>query len=232
MNYQISSLLYYGLPMIGLAITSLAQILITTNYSKYKQVVSRSHKTGKDVAREILDKHGLKNVPVQEVSGNLTDHYDPTKKVIRLSSDIYSGTSIASVSVAAHECGHAIQDKVGYTPMRVRSKIVPMVNFSTKIGYVVIMIGLVLGALKLALIGLILLLGMLVFQLITLPVEFDASRRGKIELDALYILDVDEQKGSAKMLRAAAFTYVASVLSTFLEILRLALMVLPRNDDR
>jgi Zn-dependent membrane protease YugP len=232
MDYQISGLLYYGLPILGLAITSLAQILITSNYSKYKQVASRSHKTGKNVAREILDKHGLKNVPVQEVSGNLTDHYDPTKKVVRLSSDIYSGTSIASVSVAAHECGHAIQDKIGYTPMRIRSKIVPLVNFSTKIGYVVIMIGLIMGALKLALIGLILLLGMLLFQLITLPVEFDASRRGKIELDALHILDVDEQKGSAKMLRAAAFTYVASVLSTFLEILRLALMILPRSDDR
>lgn len=232
MDYQISGLLYYGLPILGLAITSLAQILITSNYSKYKQVASRSHKTGENVAREILDKHGLKNVPVQEVSGNLTDHYDPTKKVVRLSSDIYSGTSIASVSVAAHECGHAIQDKIGYTPMRIRSKIVPLVNFSTKIGYVVIMIGLIMGALKLALIGLILLLGMLLFQLITLPVEFDASRRGKIELDALHILDVDEQKGSAKMLRAAAFTYVASVLSTFLEILRLALMILPRSDDR
>ena len=158
MNYQISNLLYYGLPMIGLAITSLAQILITSNYSKYKQVASRSRKTGKEVAREILDKHGLKNVSVQEVQGNLTDHYDPTKKVVRLSSDIYSGTSIASVSVAAHECGHAIQDKIGYTPMRIRSKIVHLVNFSTKIGYIVIMIGLIMGALKIALIGLILLL--------------------------------------------------------------------------
>lgn len=232
MNYQISNLLYYGLPMIGLAITSLAQILITSNYSKYKQVASRSRKTGKEVAREILDKHGLKNVPVQEVQGNLTDHYDPTKKVVRLSSDIYSGTSIASVSVAAHECGHAIQDKIGYTPMRIRSKIVPLVNFSTKIGYIVIMIGLIMGALKIALIGLILLLSMLLFQLITLPVEFDASRRGKIELDELHILDTDEQRGAAKMLRAAAFTYVAGVLSTLLQILRLALMVLSRRDNR
>ena len=225
------SILYYALPIIALAITSLAQFMITTNYSKYKKVPAKSKKNGREVAREILDKHGLKNVKVEEVSGNLTDHYDPTSKVVRLSTDIYSGTSIASVSVAAHECGHAIQDKVNYTPMRFRSKLVPVVNFSTKFGYLVITIGLILGALKLAEIGLILLLSMLLFQLVTLPVEFDASRRGKIELDKLYILNLDEQKGSAKMLRAAAFTYVASVLSTLLEILRFAMMILSRRNN-
>lgn len=232
MNNSISALLYYGLPLIALAITSLAQFLITTNYSKYKKVDATSRQTGREVARKILDKHGLRNVPVQEVSGNLTDHYDPTKKVVRLSSDIYHGTSIASVSVAAHECGHAIQDKISYTPMRIRSKLVPIVNFSTKIGYLVITIGFILGALKLAAIGLILLLSMLLFQLITLPVEFDASRRGKIELDELHILSSSEQVGSARMLRAAAFTYVASVLSTLLEILRLAMIVVSRDRDR
>ncbi len=226
------AILYYGLPLIGLAITSLAQLLITTNYSKYKKTPSTSHKKGCEVAREILDKHNLKKVDVVMVSGNLTDHYDPTAKVVRLSEDIYSGTSIASVSVAAHECGHAIQDKIAYTPMRIRSKLVPVVNFSTKIGYLVITIGFILGALKLALVGLILLLSMLIFQLITLPVEFDASRRGKIELDELHILSSTEQQGAAKMLRAAAFTYVASVLSTLLEILRLALMFVPKNNDR
>ena len=230
-NYSFS-LLYYALPIIALAITSLAQLLITTNYSKYKKIDAKSKKTGKEVARQILDKHGLKNVSVEEVSGNLTDHYDPTNKVVRLSSDIYSGRTIASVSVAAHECGHAIQDKVSYTPMRIRSKLVPIVNFSTKIGYLVITIGLVLGALKLAGIGLILLLSMLLFQLVTLPVEFDASRRGKIELDELKILNASEQRGSSKMLRAAAFTYVASVLSTLLEIFRFAMMILSRRDEK
>lgn len=231
MSYEMSNILYYGLPMLGFAITAIAQLLITSNYSKYKKIASKSKKTGCEVAREILNKHGLNHISVQEVSGNLTDHYDPTNKVVRLSSDIYSGTSVASVSVAAHECGHAIQDKVGYVPMKIRSMIVPAVNFSTKIGYLVIVIGFALGALKLALIGLILLLSMLVFQLITLPVEFNASKRGKTELDELHILDNDEQKGSAKMLRAAAFTYVASVLSTLLEVLRLAIMVFSRNDD-
>ena len=150
----------------------------------------------------------------------------------KLSTDIYEGTSIASVSVAAHECGHAIQDKISYTPMRIRSMLVPIVNFSTKIGYLVIAIGLAAGALKIATFGLILLLSMLLFQLITLPVEFDASRRGKIELNELHILDSSEQKGAAKMLRAAAFTYVASVLSTLFQILRLALIVTSRRNNR
>ncbi len=224
--------LYYGLPLIGLIVTSAAQLLITTNYSKYKKIDAISRQSGREVARKILDKHGLRNIDVEEVAGNLTDHYDPTKKVVRLSSDIYQGRSIASVSVAAHECGHAIQDKVGYTPMRIRSKLVPVVNFSTKIGYIVIVIGLAAGALKIATIGLILLLSMLLFQLVTLPVEFDASRRGKIELDALGILSTEEQKGSAKMLRAAAFTYVASVLSTLAQIVRMALQIAARRSRR
>ena len=232
MNNYTEMIIYYGLPFLGLIITGFAQLLITTNYSKYKKVKSTSNKTGAHTAREILDKHGLRNIKVVETEGNLTDHYDPTAKVIRLSTDIYEGTSIASVSVAAHECGHAIQDKENYTPMRIRSKLVPIVNFSTKIGYLVIMIGLIAGAIKLATIGLILLLSMLLFQLVTLPVEFDASRRGKRELDELNILTTSEQKGSAKMLRAAAFTYVASVLSTLLQILRLAMMVSSRRNNR
>ena len=219
------SILYIGLPIVGFLITGLAQLLITTNYSKYKKVPASSKQSGAQVARKILDKNGLKNISVEEVAGDLTDHYDPTKKVVRLSSDIYSGTSIASVSVAAHECGHAVQDKIGYTPMRIRSKLVPVVNFSTKIGYIVIVIGLAAGALKIATFGLILLLSMLLFQLVTLPVEFDASRRGKQELATLNVLSPDEQTGSANMLRAAAFTYVASVLSTLAQILRLALRI-------
>ena len=231
MSDIMTTILYYGLPLIGLAITSFAQLMITTNYGKYKKVNAASGQRGCEVARRILDKHGLNNITVEEVAGNLTDHYDPTKKVVRLSSDIYSGSSIASVSVAAHECGHAIQDKIGYTPMRIRSKLVPVVNFSTKIGYLVIVIGLAAGALKIAIIGLILLLSMLLFQLVTLPVEFDASRRGKIELDELHILSSTEQVGSAKMLRAAAFTYVASVLSTLAQILRLALQIAARRKN-
>ena len=232
MSQYSTYILYYALPILGLIITSIAQLKITTNYSKYKKIDATSRKSGAEVARTILDKHGLRNVKVEETAGNLTDHYDPRNKVVRLSTDIYEGRTIASVSVAAHECGHAIQDKVNYTPMRIRSLLVPIVNFSTKIGYLIITISLVMGALKLAGIGLILLLSMLLFQLVTLPVEFDASRRGKKELAELHILDPSEQKGSAKMLKAAAFTYVASVLSTLFEILRLALMVASRRDNR
>jgi len=225
-------LLYYILPFIGFIITLIAQLSITKNYSKYKKIDAISNIKGCDVARRILDKHNLHNVKVVKVSGNLTDHYDPTNKVVRLSEDIYEGTSIASVSVAAHECGHAIQDKESYPPMRLRSSLVPVVNFSTKIGYIIIIIGMILGALKLATIGLILLLSMLLFQLVTLPVEFDASNRGKKELDELHILNSKEQTGSEKMLRAAAFTYVASVLSTLLQILRFAIMISSNRNSR
>lgn len=224
------TLINYGLPLLGLIITSIAQLFITSSYNKYKGINVQKQKHGYDVAREILNKNGLNNVNVEQVSGNLTDHYDPRTKTVRLSSDIYAGTSIASVSVAAHECGHAIQDKEGYTPMIIRSKLVPVVNFATRIGYIVIAIGLILGALNLARIGVIMLLSMLLFQVVTLPVEFDASRRGKRELKELSILDNSEQNGASTMLRAAAFTYVASVLSTVLQILRLFLIISSRRN--
>ncbi len=227
MDYTIIN---YGLPILGLIITSIAQLYINSSYSKYKGINTKKGKHGCDVAREILNKNGLNNVNVEQVTGALTDHYDPKTKTVRLSTDIFSGTSIASASVAAHECGHAIQDKVGYTPMIMRSKLVPVVNFATKIGYIVIALGLILGALKLARIGIIMLLSMLLFQLVTLPVEFDASRRGKRELKDLSILDNKEQSGASTMLKAAAFTYVASVLSTILQILRLFLIVSSRRS--
>ena len=224
--------LYYVLPIIGLVITLIAQLKIKINYSKYKQVLSKSNKKGYEVAREILNKHGLNNIRVESVPGDLTDHYDPRNKVVRLSYDIYEGTSIASVSVAAHECGHAIQDQVGYKPMKIRTSLVPIVNFSTKIGYIVIIIALAAGALNIATIGIILLSSMLLFQLVTLPVEFDASRRGKKELSELNILDPYEQKGAAKMLKAAALTYVASVLTTLLQILRFVILISGRRSRR
>lgn len=231
MDYSQIYLIDYGLPILGLIITFLAQLYITSNYSKYKKIPNQSNKKGCEVAREILDKNGLQEIKILKTDGNLTDHYDPTKKVIKLSEDIYEGNTIASVSVAAHECGHAIQDKIGYTPLKIRAALVPMVNFSTKIGYIVVMIGLIFNALNIATIGLVLLLGMLLFQLITLPVEFNASTRAKNELAELHILTVEEQNGTKKMLTSAALTYVASVLTTLLQILRLALIVFARRDD-
>ena len=220
----------YFLPIIGVVITSIAQIYVTSSYNKYKTKKIKTNKTGYEVAREILDSNNLQNIKILETSGNLTDHYDPSKKVIKLSKDIYKGNTIAAASVAAHECGHALQDKENYGPLKFRAFLVPLVNFSTKIGYLAVIIGIIFNAIGLAKIGLILLLTMLLFQLVTLPVEFNASKRAKEQLEKLQILNSNEQQGSKTMLTAAALTYVASVLSTMLQILRLALIV-RGNDD-
>ena len=221
----------YILVIIGAGITLIAQFLINNRYNKYKNVRSSYNVTGKDVARKILDANGLSNINVLEVAGNLTDHYDPTKKTVNLSTDIYKDSSIASIAVAAHECGHAIQDKVGYSFLRIRHMMVPTVNFSSKIGYLVIVIGLLFGTFKLAMIGLLLLCATLVFQLVTLPVEFNASRRAMEELKKLNLVNNSDANGVKSMLTAAAMTYVASLASTLLQMLRLFIMISRRRDD-
>lgn len=231
MGYNDYMVINYAIPLVGVLITLIAQIYVNNSYNKYKYQSLKKKTTGAKVARDILDKNGLENIKIVEVKGNLTDHYDPTKKVVSLSSDIYHGDTIAAASVAAHECGHAIQHKDRYVFLKIRSLIVPIVNFSTKIGYLVIMIGIIFGSSKLALIGLILLLGMLLFQLVTLPVEFNASKRAKKQLTSLNIIDNDELQDSNTMLRAAALTYVASLITTLLQILRLALIAFGRRDD-
>ena len=221
--------MYYYIPIIlGLIITSGAQLIIKLAYNNYNQVKNKKNLTGFDVARQILDKNGLSNILILETEGTLTDHYDPTKKVIKLSKGIYSGTTISSAAVAAHECGHAIQDKEGYRPMRIRSKIVPTVNLTTKIGYIVIAIGFIIDY-RLVEIGTVLLLAMLAFQLITLPVEFNASNRALKQIDKLSLLSQEEQKGAKKVLTAAALTYVASVLTTLLTIFRYILIANSRR---
>lgn len=214
---------------IGLLITIISQILVSASYSRFKKKLNNKDITGFDAARKILDKNDLKDVMILETKGNLTDHYDPTRKVIRLSTDIYHGSSIASVAVAAHECGHAIQDKENYKPMRIRSKIVPTVNLCTKLGYLAIVIGAIFSY-KLMEIGIILLLALLVFQLITLPVEFNASSKALKELKKLKLLDNEEIPNAKSMLSAAAFTYVAAMLSTLLEILRYVLIFTDRDN--
>lgn len=229
-------MIYYGydptyiLVVIGFIITLVAQIFVNSSYKKYKKINTKSGLQGFEVARRILDKNGLNHVDIVETKGELSDHYDPTRKVVRLSTDIYHGATIASSSVAAHECGHAIQDKEGYFFLRLRSSLVPIVNISSKIGYFAIVIGLIFGALQLAWIGIFLELAILVFQLITLPVEFDASKRAAIFLREEALIESSEQKGSKNMLNAAAMTYVASVVSTLLELLRLVLIVSSRDD--
>ena len=151
--------------------------------------------------------------------------------MVSLSSDIYKGDTIAAASVAAHECGHAIQHKEGYFFLRLRTSLVPFVNFSTKIGYLIVVIGIIFSFPKIAVIGLILLLAMLLFQLVTLPVEFNASKRATKQLTSLNIINNDELDDSKTMLTAAALTYVASLITTLLQILRLALIIIGRRDD-
>lgn len=231
MGYNEYLFIDYGLPFLGLLITAIAQIIVTSNYNKYRIEHTRKNITGASVARQILDKNGLKEVKIEKISGNLTDHYNPKNKTVSLSEDIYDGTSIASISVAAHECGHAIQHKEGYIFLKIRSFLVPFTNFSTKIGYFVVVIGLIFNLLGVAKFGIYLLLVILLFQLVTLPVEFNASSRAKKQLNKLNIVTEDEDSGVKSMLLAAAFTYVASLVSTLLQILRLALIVFGRNDD-
>jgi len=221
--------LSYVLMFVSILITIIAQIYVSVSYSKYKKVENSKGITGAEVAREILDKHGLNNVYVTETRGMLSDHYDSQRKVVRLSSDIYHGTTVAAVSVAAHEVGHAIQDKEGYGFMKFRHFLFPLVNFSSKAGYFAIMFGIIFGYFQLIWIGIILEIIILFFQLVTLPVEFNASGRAAKEIKNNNFLVAGERKGSKKMLNAAAFTYVASVLTTLLQIFRLLLMV--RSDD-
>ena len=228
MNYNNINISYDLLIWLGLIITFLSQILIKITYNKYQKKENKNKITGFDVAREILDKNGLQDILILETTGYLSDHYDPTKKVIKLSTDIYRGYTISSVAVAAHECGHAMQDKENYTPMRLRSKIIPTVNIFSKIGYLSIIIG-ALFSYKLMLIGVFLLLSILLFQIITLPVEFNASKRALNQIKKLNLLSEEEQSGAKKVLSAAAFTYVASVLATLMQLLRYFLIANTRR---
>ncbi len=213
----------------ALAITGFASLYIRINYKKYKEVANKKKYSGLDTAREILDNNGLKDVLILEVQGELTDHYDPTKKIVSLSTDVYHGTSIASIAVAAHECGHAIQDKEGYSFLKIRHTLIPLVKFSSIAGYIAIMISLIAGILDLLWIGIALECVILFFQLITLPVEFNASNRALKQIEKLNIVDKEEKEGCKKMLTSAALTYVASVLSAVMQILRLILIA---NDRR
>lgn len=221
-----SLLIVYGLMLI---IPVMAQIGIKTSYSKYLKVASKRGLSGQEVARKILDKNGLGQLHIVETQGQLSDHYDPTQKVVRLSHDIYHGETVASMSVAAHECGHAIQDKVGYTFFKVRSAIVPVVNLATSISYYILMAGLAAEATGLIYLGIALTASGLVFQLVTLPVELDASKRARQELENMGLVDDSESRGVKKMLKSAAMTYVAGVITAALQVFRLLLMTRRRN---
>lgn len=207
-----------------LALPAIAQGLIMSTYKKYKAEVNGKQISGFEVARKILDANGLEDMDIVATSGQLTDHYDPKRKVVRLSQDIFDGSSVASMAVAAHECGHAIQDKEGYVMMRLRSLIYPVVNIGTSISYFIIVIGFLFQILNLVYIGIALTGLGLLFQIVTLPVEFNASKRAGIQLNSLGIASVSDQSGAKKVLTAAALTYVAGVLSSALQIFRLILI--------
>lgn len=220
----------YGLTIISLIITSLAQLFVSSSYSKYQKVKNERNITGYEAARNLLDKHNLQDIKVVETSGYLTDHYDPTKRVIKLSRDVYHGSSIASVSVACHECGHAIQDKENYSFLKIRSSIVPLVNFSSYAGYFAIVLGCLFGSINLIWLGIFAEMVILLFQLITLPVEVNASKRALKELDYSHFFNSKELKQGRTMLIAAALTYVASIATAIIQILRLILMYGRRDD--
>lgn len=232
MDYKFYNTLGYLCVIVGAVVTLIAQYFVNSNYNKYRTVKNKKGLTGQEVARKILDKHGLNDVYVTEVSGVLTDHYDPNRKVVRLSTDVFHGDSIASLSVASHEVGHAIQDKEGYAMIKIRGAIFPFASFASKFGYIAIVLGFIFNFLDLAWAGIGLLLVILLFQLVTLPVEFDASNRALNELEVEKLLNSSELDGSKNMLKAAAMTYVASVATTLLEILRFALIIIGRDDDR
>ena len=228
MDYYIIT---YGIALIALAITGSASLYINSTYKKYSKIFNKKRITGAEAARIILDKNGLKDIYVVETGGTLTDHYDPSRKVIRLSKSIYNDESISSVAVAAHECGHAIQDKDGYLFLRIRSSLVPLVNFSSSAGYIVIFLGILMQSLNLIWLGIILEGIILLFQLITLPVEIDASKRGLKAIEEYNLLNEIEMPNAKSVLIAAALTYVAGVAASMLEILRLILLF-GRRDKR
>lgn len=216
--------------ILAAALALWAQMKVQSTYSRYKRIPNKKGLTGAMVAREILDSEGLYDIAIYEVKGNLSDHYNPGKKTINLSSDIYHGTSIASLAVAAHECGHAIQYKKKYVPITLRNAILPIANTGQYLGWIAIFIGLIFGRTQIAWIGFILMCGILAFQLVTLPVEFDASSRALQILKTRY-LDSDEYVGAKKMLSAAAMTYVAALISTLMSMLRIFLMILGSSRD-
>ena len=215
--------------LIIIIVPLVADVFVRINYSVYSKKINNCGLNGGDVARKILEKNGLSDIYVVETNGYLTDHYDPKRKVIRLSHNVYQSDSVASIAIAAHECGHALQDKDGYFFLRLRSFIYPIVNIATSISYYIILIGFLFEAFNLVYIGIALTALGLLFQIITLPVEFNASKRAGKEIDSLKLADKEEKSGVKKVLVSAALTYVAGVLASAIQIFRLILMAKDRD---
>lgn len=210
--------LLFAIP--GLLIGIYAQIKLSAAYGRYSRQPVESGLTGAEAAREILDQAGLNDVPVQEVGGRLTDHYDPTKRALFLSSDNFHGRSLAAVGVAAHESGHALQHKAAYAPLNIRMALVPVTQFASMAYMGIFFVGVILNLFKVVLPIIIAIFAILtLFQLVTLPVEFDASRRAKEQLFRLGLVREDERGGISKVLNAAALTYVAALVSSVMQLL-------------
>lgn len=214
----------YFLVLIGAVLSMIASSKVKTTYAKYGKVASRNGLNATDAARTILDNAGLRHVRIERISGDLTDHYSPNEMVLRLSDTTYHSRSIAAIGVAAHECGHAIQHAEQYAPLSIRNSIVPVVNLGSKLSWPMILIGVLLGLAGFLKIGILLFSLTLVFQVITLPVEFNASARALRILDDSNMLDDEELRGAKKVLSAAAMTYVAAAIASLLSLLRLMIL--------
>ena len=214
----------YILVILGALICGLASWNVSRTFKRYSEIPNARGLTAQDVAARIMNSAGINDVRIEHVQGSLTDHYAPSEKVLRLSDSVYGSTSVAAIGVAAHECGHAIQHKDGYFPLKLRSLSVPIANIGSKISWPVIILGLILGWMEMARIGVYLFSFVVLFQLITLPVEFNASNRAIQILSDCNLLVGEELDGAKKVLRAAALTYVASLFSSILQLLRLILL--------
>ena len=222
----------YILVLIGVVISLWASAKVNSTYQKYSRTRSYSGLTGAEAARRILNSAGIYDVTVEHVRGNLTDHYDPRARVLRLSDSVYGSSSVAAIGVAAHECGHAIQDEESYAPLRIRSALVPVANFGTKAAIPIIILGLFFGSsYTLIQIGLLCFALGTLFQIVTLPVEFNASARAVRILGDRHMLMEEELQQTRKVLSAAALTYVAAALASVLSLLRLFLLFGGRDRD-
>lgn len=221
------------LVLIGVILSLAAQSRVTSTFNKYSKVRSRTGMTGAEAAKRLLQAQGIYDVVVRPVSGNLTDHYDPRTKTVNLSESVYHATSVAAIGVAAHECGHAMQHNEGYAPLRFRSALVPVANFGSRLSWPLIFLGVIFGGLgsPLVQIGILMFTLAVLFQLVTLPVEYNASNRAVKLLDSQGILYGDEVTGTRKVLGAAALTYVAAAATSILQLLRLIILFGGRRRD-
>ena len=227
---------YIVLVLPAVIFSLIASANVNSTFKKYSRVYNSRRLTGADAARRILDSNGLQHIRIERISGNLSDHFDPRSNVIRLSQAVYDGATAAAVGVAAHECGHAIQHAVGYLPIKLRNAIIPITNIGSKLAFPMILLGIVLAAwsqqaLMIAYIGVALFGLSLVFQLVTLPTEFNASRRALKTIDNMGLLSGDDLKASKKVLTAAAMTYVAALAVTLMQLIRLFLIVNRNRRD-